>query len=62
MRSATRPSSAPSPTVRPGGGLILVAPHDPNPLLAKIEQHSPGVFKVDYLERGPEAWRLSFAR
>jgi len=49
-------------SVRPGGGLILVAPHDPIPLLAQIEQRSPGVFKVDYLERGPEAWRLSFAR
>jgi uncharacterized protein (DUF2249 family)/iron-sulfur cluster repair protein YtfE (RIC family) len=44
--------------VRPGGGLILVAPHDPLPLLAQIEQRAPGVFSVEYLERGPEAWRL----
>lgn len=48
--------------VRPGGGLMLVAPHDPLPLLAQIEQRSPGVFEVGYLERGPEAWRLTFAR
>ena len=45
-----------------GGGLVLIAPHDPLPLLAQIEQRSPGVFDVDYLERGPEAWRLRFVR
>ena len=45
-----------------GSGLVLVAPHDPLPLLAQIEQRSPGVFAVEYLERGPEAWRLQFVR
>jgi uncharacterized protein (DUF2249 family) len=48
--------------VQPGGGMVLVAPHDPLPLLAQIEARSPEVFTVEYLERGPEAWRLSFAR
>lgn len=48
--------------VRPGGGLILVAPHDPLPLLAQLEQRSPGTFSVSYLERGPEAWRMSITR
>jgi uncharacterized protein (DUF2249 family) len=48
--------------VAPGGGLVLVAPHDPLPLLAQIEQRAPGVFAVEYLERGPEAWRLAFVR
>lgn len=46
----------------PGGGLVLVAPHDPIPLLAQIEQRWSGAFEVDYLERGPQAWRLSFRR
>jgi uncharacterized protein (DUF2249 family) len=45
-----------------GGGLVLVAPHDPLPLLAQIQQRWPDVFAVSYLERGPEAWRLAFAR
>jgi uncharacterized protein (DUF2249 family)/hemerythrin-like domain-containing protein len=48
--------------IRPGGGLVLVAPHDPRPLLAQVERRNPGVFSVEYLERGPEAWRLSFVR
>jgi len=49
-------------SVQPGAGMILVAPHDPVPLLAQIEQRSPGMFEVDYLERGPDAWRLTFFR
>jgi uncharacterized protein (DUF2249 family) len=45
-----------------GRGLILVAPHDPRPLLKQIEQREPGAFEVSYLELGPEAWRLSLER
>jgi uncharacterized protein (DUF2249 family) len=48
--------------VASGGGLVLVAPHDPLPLLAQLEQRAPGAFEVSYLERGPEAWRLQFVR
>lgn len=49
-------------SVASGGGMVLVAPHDPLPLLGQIEQRTPGRFAVDYLERGPEAWRLRFLR
>jgi uncharacterized protein (DUF2249 family) len=49
-------------SVGPGSGMVLVAPHDPLPLLAQVEQRSPGRFSVDYLERGPEAWRIRFVR
>jgi uncharacterized protein (DUF2249 family) len=48
--------------VSPGGAMVLIAPHDPVPLLAQIEQRDPGAFEISYLERGPEAWRLRFAR
>ncbi|MFE9770501.1 DUF2249 domain-containing protein [Streptomyces sp. NPDC005931] len=41
-----------------GRAMILVAPHDPLPLLAQIEDRHPGAFAVEYLQRGPEAWRL----
>ena len=30
--------------------------------LGQLEQRSPGVFAVDYLERGPEVWRLRLVR
>jgi uncharacterized protein (DUF2249 family)/iron-sulfur cluster repair protein YtfE (RIC family) len=45
-----------------GGGMVLVAPHDPLPLLGQVDQRYPGTFTVDYLERGPEVWRLAFLR
>ncbi len=48
--------------VAAGDGLVLVAPHDPLPLLAQIEQRWPATFEVSYRERGPEAWRLLFLR
>ncbi len=45
-----------------GGGLVLVAPHDPLPLLAQLEEAQPGRFEVSYLQRGPEDWRLQLVR
>ena len=45
-----------------GGGMVLVAPHDPLPLLAQLEQRSTGLFSIDYVERGPESWRVRFIR
>lgn len=41
-----------------GRSLVLVAPHDPVPLLAQIDRRGPGRFAVRYLQRGPAAWRL----
>jgi uncharacterized protein (DUF2249 family)/iron-sulfur cluster repair protein YtfE (RIC family) len=49
-------------SVQAGGGMVLVAPHDPLPLLLQLEERSPGVFTTDYLERGPDAWRIRFVR
>jgi uncharacterized protein (DUF2249 family) len=49
-------------TVRPGAGLVLLAPHDPLPLLAQIEERWPGVFTVSYDERGPQTWKLRLTR
>lgn len=49
-------------SVAPGGAMVLVAPHDPLPLLAQLEQRSNDGFTVEYLERGPETWRLLLTR
>jgi uncharacterized protein (DUF2249 family) len=48
--------------VSPGSGMVLVAPHDPLPLLRQLEQRAPETFDVSYVERGPDAWRLRFLR
>jgi len=46
----------------PAGGIILTASHNPLPLLAQLEQRAAGAFTVDYLEEGPETWRLALVR
>jgi uncharacterized protein (DUF2249 family) len=48
--------------VRAGAGLELIAPHDPLPLLAQVEERDPGAFEITYLERGPEVWRIALDR
>lgn len=48
--------------VRPGRGLIITASHDPIPLLAQLEQREPGAFEQEYLEKGPEVWKIRFER
>lgn len=49
-------------SLAPRAGLILVAPHDPLPLLAQIDQRTPGRFEVTYLNSGPDVWHLQFVR
>lgn len=44
------------------GSLVLVAPHDPVPLLDQIRARTNGAFAVAYEQRGPEAWRLRLTR
>lgn len=44
-----------------GQALILVAPHDPLPLLREVAEREDS-FDVTYLNRGPEQFRLKFTR
>ncbi|OBK11716.1 DUF2249 domain-containing protein [Mycobacterium asiaticum] len=44
--------------VPPGGALVLVAPHDPIPLLHQLNGRTSGRLEVQYEQRGPDAWRL----
>jgi len=45
-----------------GGSFVLVARHDPLPLLHQLAQRAAGRLEVTYLERGPQAWRLKLTR
>ena len=45
-----------------GGSMILVAPHDPIPLLHQLAERSGGRLAVGYEQRGPDAWRLRLTR
>lgn len=48
--------------LRPGFAVIISATHDPLPLLKQLEERSPGLFHTNYLDRGPERWRIAFRR
>ncbi|KBZ60878.1 hypothetical protein K875_03829 [Mycobacterium [tuberculosis] TKK-01-0051] len=41
-----------------GGTLVLVAPHDPIPLLHQLDHRASGRLEIQYEQRGPDAWRL----
>lgn len=45
-----------------GSALVLIAPHDPLPLLAQArERYSEGI-AVEYLQSGPDAWHIRLSR
>lgn len=45
-----------------GEALVLVNDHDPLPLYYQFTCEYPGNFRWDYLERGPETWRVRISR
>ncbi|WP_203567244.1 DUF2249 domain-containing protein [Aestuariimicrobium ganziense] len=49
-------------SLHPGEAMVLVAPHDPKPLLAQIGQLHGDAVEASYLEQGPEAWRIKLTR
>ena len=49
-------------SVATGGGIILIAPHNPLPLLEQLEQRTPGTFEITYLKQDPEEWHLRLVR
>lgn len=46
----------------PGAGFLLVNDHDPRPLRYQFEAEHAGQFTWDYLESGPEIWRVRIGR
>ncbi len=45
-----------------GQSMELVNDHDPRPLKHHFEAEMPGEFSWNYLEEGPEVWRVSITR
>lgn len=45
-----------------GGSFVLVNDHDPRPLRYQFEAEHAGAFTWDYLEEGPEVWRVRIGR
>jgi uncharacterized protein (DUF2249 family) len=49
-------------SLAPGSALVLVAPHDPLPLLAQARARYADGIGVEYLREGPDAWHLRLRR
>ncbi len=45
-----------------GDALTLLNDHDPRPLRFELEHDRPGAFAFEYLESGPELWRVRIRR
>ena len=41
---------------------VLVNDHDPKPLFYQFQAERAGQFTWDYLEQGPQAWRVRIGR
>ena len=45
-----------------GEAMELVNDHDPRPLYYQFDAEIPGGFTWEYLERGPDTWRVAITR
>lgn len=48
--------------LNPGEGFVLINDHDPKPLQYQFTAEYEGEFTWDYLEQGPEVWRVRIGR
>ena len=48
--------------LQPGEGFILVNDHNPKPLYYQFQAELAGQFTWEYMEEGPEAWRVRIGR
>ena len=46
----------------PGAAFVLVNDHDPKPLYYQFAAEFPDRFSWEYLETGPEVWRVRIGR
>lgn len=49
-------------SVPPGSAFILVNDHDPKPLYYQFQAEHQKQFSWDYLEQGPEVWRVRIGK
>lgn len=46
----------------PGEVVVVAAPHAPERLLAEIDVDVAGDFSFEYLQQGPDVWRVAISR
>ncbi|GGN04438.1 aminotransferase [Thermus composti] len=48
--------------LKPGESFVLVNDHDPKPLYYQFQVERPQAFTWEYLEEGPEVWRVRIGK
>jgi uncharacterized protein (DUF2249 family) len=48
--------------LEPGQGFVLVNDHDPKPLWYQFDAEYAGAYSWDYLEEGPQVWRVRIGK
>ena len=48
--------------LKPSEAMLLVNDHDPRPLRYQFESTHPGHFSWEYLEQGPETFRVKISK
>jgi uncharacterized protein (DUF2249 family) len=48
--------------LKPGEAFTIINDHDPKPLYYVFQAERSGQFSWDYLEQGPELWRVRIGR
>lgn len=48
--------------LQPGESFVLVNDHDPFPLRYQFEAERAGIFAWEYLEQGPQVWRVEISK
>lgn len=48
--------------LKAGESIRITSDHDPRPLLYQLATNYPGAFGWEYLEQGPDVWRLDIGR
>lgn len=46
----------------PGAAMLITSDHDPRPLHYHLETNFSGLFGWEYLEQGPDVWRVEIER
>ncbi|ARM92178.1 UNVERIFIED_ORG: uncharacterized protein (DUF2249 family) [Rhizobium aethiopicum] len=46
----------------PGDAMLITSDHEPRPLHYQLETAFPGKFLWEYLEQGPDVWRVQITR
>lgn len=49
-------------SLAPGQAFVVANDHDPKPLSYQFQAEHKGTFQWDYLEEGPEVWRVRIRR